>query len=121
MTWKLCHSQTWKDKGAKKTTVTSSAGPCDKMGHYAIDCPSKPADKNSGGSAKAIDGSLMLVMGEEGSGEDDYDSVDELSFHQGDMCVKPKWIILDNQSTADILCNSELLSIATPAPATLPR
>jgi hypothetical protein len=83
---------------------------CQKMGHYANECPSITEPNK-------IEGATMLIMEEtvktEGdlNGAVDYDSSGEFSFHQGgSKYVDPNWILLDSQSTADIFCNPALLS-----------
>jgi hypothetical protein len=81
---------------------------CNKMGHYVNECPTRTPRP----PAKAC--ASMLVMVDEGgdseSGSDGYASINEFSFHQGDKYVNQKWILFDNQSTADTFCNLNLLS-----------
>jgi hypothetical protein len=83
---------------------------CQKMGHYENECPSITEPSK-------IEGATMLIMEEtvkteaDLNGAVDYDSSGEFSFHQGgSKYVYPNWILLGSQSTADIFCNSALLS-----------
>jgi hypothetical protein len=80
---------------------------CQKLGHYASDCP----------ESNKIEGTTMLVLGNEDDRvlvEDwnsDCDSTGEFSFHTGNTkYVNPHWILLDSQSTAEIFCNPSLLT-----------
>jgi hypothetical protein len=88
---------------------TAKCYSCQKLGHYASDCP----------EPNKIEGTTMLMLGNgnEGDGvlvedwKSDCDSTGEFSFHIGDTkYVNPHWIILDSQSTADIFCNPNLLT-----------
>jgi hypothetical protein len=82
---------------------------CQKLGHYASDCP----------EPSKVEGTTMLMLGN-GNDDDgvlvddwksDCHSTGEFSFHIGDTkYVNPHWILLDSQSTADILCNPNLLT-----------
>jgi hypothetical protein len=83
---------------------------CQKLGHYASDCP----------EPNKIEGKTMLMLGNEDDGvllEDwnsDCDSTGDFSFHIGNTkYVNPHWILLDSQSTADIFCNPSLLTVNT--------
>jgi hypothetical protein len=71
---------------------------CQKMGHYAIECPS---------TTPKMEGATMLMLEEEvGEEYTDYNSTGEFSFHlRGSKYVNPNWILLDSQSTSDIFCN----------------
>jgi hypothetical protein len=75
---------------------------CQKIQHYANECPSST-------ESSKIEGATMLIMKEatktegELNGGADYDSSGELSFHQGSSkYVDLNWILLDSHSTADI-------------------
>jgi hypothetical protein len=78
---------------------------CQKKAYYARDCPDKKADGKGGKG-------IVLMVGDDASGEDNESSSDceDFSFHQSKDSVNKNWILLDNCSTTDIVCNKKLLS-----------
>jgi len=97
-------------KSAGKKPVNVTCHKCGIKGHYATDCPKLALQKEDKGTT------LLMAGIDEGEFDSDDDTKFTLVNHgtalQMDKYGKlPKtWILLDNQSTIDVLCNEELLT-----------
>jgi hypothetical protein len=91
---------------------------CNNMGHYSNECPTKDPlkEKEKEKEKKTKDGlTATMIVGD----ANDYTNWEEFNFHQSDRKVNPAWIIFDNCSTTDILCNKKLLTDIRPSKKTL--
>jgi Zinc knuckle len=76
---------------------------CKKKGHYAINCPTTAVER------KQTIAAVIAANTKDKKGSSNVGC--ELSFLNYDGIVMPRsWILLDNQSTADVFCNASLLS-----------
>ena len=98
---------------------------CDKMGHYASECPEKaatatPASGDGGGGGATQTGAMMLNAG---TADGEFNDVrvhfqfvnnagsDGIACQIGQDGKLPNtWILLDNQVPVDVSCNGDLLT-----------
>jgi len=96
---------------------------CKGLGQFSYECPAAvpipatgdkpdaPADALQSGTNHLNIGNLTLSDVVDDDSDEDSDL--EFSFHQNNgniECTPSAWILLDNQSTVDVLFNPELLS-----------
>jgi hypothetical protein len=101
---------------------------CNKKEHYSDDFPykqperekekEKEKEKENEKQKHTKEGMTATVMAEETFAYR-YDNWEEFNFHQSNHKVNPAWILIDNFSTTDIICNKKLLTNIRPSHTTL--
>ena len=96
----IVFATTGSDRGASRPRPDITCFNCQQQGHFANQCPNRDNNENGG-----TDG-VSAVMGDEEKSTNE----DGFSFSQGEKSPIPEgWLLLDNQSTDDIIKSKTLL------------
>jgi hypothetical protein len=95
-----------RDDGDPGWLSTIKCFKCQKKGYFSRYCPDKKMDEN-GKVVGLMVGNEDIVGSED---ENSYSDFDEFTVHQSQCHVNKNWILLDNCSTTNIICNMKLLT-----------